>query len=130
MIFPEQSILVNDKYHIKWKDRGNKMPALLNNYHAIVYNDLPGPNEIQTRDPVTLDMAGNFPLNSPSDAVGDTTVQGLLDWGTLREQEIDIAMLHESEAQREAEVAHQEAGNPENTFVWEKTWIDYDPNYS
>ena len=54
MIFPNESILVNDSFHIKWVNKGNAMPSLNDNtIHAIVYNDQPGDNEIQRKDPST-----------------------------------------------------------------------------
>jgi len=123
-------INVGDSFIILWADKGNAMPTLSGNTHYVVFNDLPGPNEIQTKDPTTLMMTGNTDLSSVSDAVGDTTVQNLLDWGTTRQIEIETAQLHHDEAYTTAWVAWQDAGNTPETFVWDKTWRDYDPNYS
>tara|TARA_R100001244_G_scaffold123357_1_gene93040 strand:- start:3077 stop:3469 length:393 start_codon:yes stop_codon:yes gene_type:complete len=125
MIFPNESILVNDSFHIKWVNKGNAMPSLNDNtIHAIVYNNQPGDNEIQRKDLSTGDMTGNTLFTSTSDAVGDTTLQQLLDWGSTRQAQIEIAQLHWAEAL----TTHVESGNDESTF--DKTWIDYDPNYS
>tara|TARA_R100000541_G_scaffold22197_1_gene32185 strand:+ start:3345 stop:3737 length:393 start_codon:yes stop_codon:yes gene_type:complete len=125
MIFPNESILVNDSFHIKWVNKGNAMPSLNDNtIHAIVYNDQPGDNEIQRKDPSTGDMTGNTLFTSKSDAVGDTTLQELLDWGSTRQAQIETAQLKWMEAL----TTYVESGNDESTF--DKTWIDYDPNYS
>jgi hypothetical protein len=115
---------------IQWADKGNSMPTLPDNTHYVVFNDAVGPNEIQTKNPSTGNMTGNTDLNSASDSVGNTTIQDLLDWGTTRQLQIETAQLQHDEAYTTALVAHEDAGNPTETFVWDKTWPDYDPNYS
>ena len=69
-------------------------------------------------------MTGNTLFTSKSDAVGDTTLQELLDWGSTRQAQIETAQLKWMEAL----TTYVESGNDESTF--DKTWIDYDPNYS
>ena len=123
-------IHVDENFIISWVKKGNAMPTLPDNTHYVVFNNVPGPNEIQTKDPVTHRMTGNTDLNSASDAVGDTTVQALLDWGTTRSQQIEIAKLQETEAELNAYALHVDGGGNPDAFIWDKTWIDYDPNYS
>ena len=112
------NILVDNSYHIAWVDRGNAMPALPNTIHAVIWNDLPGQNEIQSKDPSTGDMTGNTDLNATSDAVGSTTIAALLTWAETRQQQIETAQLAYDEAVADGTV---EDG---------QLWPDYDPNYS
>tara|TARA_Y100001951_G_C11072151_1_gene146672 strand:+ start:47 stop:454 length:408 start_codon:yes stop_codon:yes gene_type:complete len=121
---------VDGNFIIPWKDKGNSMPILPDNTHYVIFNDAVGPNEIQTKDPVTHMMTGNTDLNSVSDAVGDTTVQALLDWGTTRSQQIEIAKLQETEDQLNSYALHVDGGGNPDAFIWDKSWEDYDPNYS
>ena len=111
-------IKLDDEFHIDWADKGNSMPALPSTLHAMIWNDLPGQNEIQNIDPDTGMMTGNVNLNSTSDAVGSTTVAALLSWGETRKGEINTAIT----AYNDAVTA--------GTAIEGQTWIDYDPNYS
>ena len=115
-------IKVDDDYHMYWVDRGNAMPVLPDTIHYVIWNDLPGPNEIQNKD-ASGNMTGNTDLNATSDAVGSTTIADLLTWGETRKGEITTA-----EAAYDAAVADDEANGTTNASG--KTWIDYDPNYS
>tara|TARA_R100001086_G_scaffold229963_1_gene150071 strand:+ start:31 stop:414 length:384 start_codon:yes stop_codon:yes gene_type:complete len=115
-------IKVDDDYHMYWVDRGNAMPVLPDTIHYVIWNDLPGPNEIQNKD-ASGNMTGNTDLNATSDAVGSTTIADLLTWGETRKGEITTAI-----AAYDAAVADDEANGTTNASG--KTWIDYDPNYS
>ena len=114
---------IDDSFHIYWADKGTAMPALPDTIHFVIWNALPGQNEIQTKDPSTGDMAGNTNLNATSDAVGSTTIADLLTWGETRKGQIETAI-----AAYEAAVADDIAN--ETTNAEGKTWIDYDPNHS
>ena len=116
-------IKVDDSFHIKWSDKGNAMPALPDTIHYVIWNDLAGQNEIQTKDPSTGMMAGNTDLSATSDAVGSTTIADLLTWSETRKGEIETAQAAYNTA-----VADDEANGTTNAAG--KTWIDYDPNYS
>ncbi len=111
-------IKLDDEFHIDWADKGNSMPALPSTLHAMIWNDLPGQNEIQNKNDSTGNMTGNTDLNSTSDAVGSTTVAALLSWGETRKGEINTAIT----AYNDAVTA--------GTAIEGQTWIDYDPNYS
>jgi hypothetical protein len=128
----ESNIKIDDTFHIDWVDRGNAMPALPSTVHYVIWNNLAGQNEIQHKDASTGNMTGNTDLSSVSDAVGDTTVQALLDWGQTRQQQIEIAMLQDEEAETQAQVDWEADPNndPNQLPDWTKTWRDYDPNYS
>lgn len=139
VISNEDYIKVDDSFHIKWSDKGNAMPALPDTIHYVIWNDLAGPNEIQTKDPSTGMMAGNTDLSATSDAVGSTTIQELLTWGETRKSQITEAVMDYDNAFENAGIAWVDAGNSIETFNdveaplawdWNKTWIDYDPNYS
>jgi len=113
-------IKVDDSYHIDWADKGNAMPAIPNTLHALIWNDLSGQNEIQSKDASTGMMTGNTNLSSTSDAVGSTTVGALLTWAETRKGEIETA-----------KTAYINDGNGDvGTGSEGKTWIDYDSNYS
>ena len=116
-------IKVDDSAHINWADKGNAMPALPDTIHYVIWNDLAGQNEIQTKDPSTGMMAGNTDLSATSDAVGSTTIADLLTWSETRKGEMETAM-----AAYNAAVADDEANGTTNAEG--KTWVDYDPNYS
>ena len=88
VILPGESILVDQQRRIAWADKGNAMPTLPNTIHCVLWNDLPGQNEIQSKDPATGNMTGNTDLNATSDAVGSTTVAALLTWGETRKSQI------------------------------------------
>ena len=123
VIFPGESITVDDTSIIRWEDRGNAMPDLPNTIHAVVWNTLPGPNEIQNKDASTGNMTGNTTLSSTSDAVGSTTIAALLTWAETRQLQIA-----EAYATYNAALADDETNGTNNAEG--KTWIDYDPNYS
>ena len=121
VISNNDSINIDDSFHISWVDKGNAMPALPSTLHAVIWNDLVGQNEIQSKD-ANGNMTGNTDLNSTSDAVGSTTIADLLTWGETRKGEIEAAI-----AAYDAAVADDEANGTTNATG--KTWVDYDPNY-
>ena len=112
------SILLDNSFNILWADKGNAMPALPDTVHYVIWNDLTGQNEIQSKDPSTGMMTGNTDLNATSDAVGSTTIAALLTWGETRKGQIESA-----------EQAHEDA-HAAGTDKEGETWRDYDPNYS
>ena len=116
-------IKIDDSFHINWADKGNAMPALPDTIHFVIWNDLVGQNEIQSKDASTGNMTGNTDLNATSDAVGSTTVAALLTWGETRKGQIEAA-----QAAYDTAVADDEANCTSNAAG--KTWIDYDSNYS
>jgi len=116
-------IKVDDSAHINWADKGNAMPALPDTIHYVIWNDLAGQNEIQTKDPSTGMMVGNTDLSATSDAVGSTTIADLLTWSETRKGEMETA-----EAAYNAAVDDDKTNDTTNASG--KTWIDYDPNYS
>jgi hypothetical protein len=130
---------IDDSYIIKWADKGNAMPSLENTVHYILWTS--GQKEIQTKvaesDPP--EMAGNIVLSDVADSVGSTTIQELLTWGETRKSQILEAVMDYDNAFENAGIAWVDAGNSIETFNdveaplawdWNKTWIDYDPNYS
>jgi|TARA_R100001143_G_scaffold35442_1_gene33100 hypothetical protein len=117
------SIRIDDSFHIGWADKGNTMPSLPATIHFVIWNDLPGQNEIQNKDASTGNMTGNTDLNATSDAVGSTTVADLLTWGETRKGEIETA-------EAAYLTAVKDDYNNGTTHAEGKTWIDYDPNYS
>ena len=120
VIANESYIKVDASYHIDWADKGNAMPAIPNTLHVLIWNALPGQNEIQSKDASTGMMTGNTNLSSTSDAVGSTTVGALLTWAETRKSEIETA-----------KTAYINDGNGDvGTGSEGKTWIDYDSNYS
>ena len=118
VILPGESIFVDQEYHISWADKGNAMPTLPNTIHCVLWNDLPGQNEIQFKDPATGNMTGNTDLNATSDAVGSTTIAALLTWADTRIEQIRVACGAYNTA-----VDNGTASDGES-------WKDYDPNYS
>ena len=116
-------IKIDDSFHINWADKGNAMAALPSTIHAVIWNSLPGQNEIQNKDASTGNMTGNTNLSATSDAVGSTTVAALLTWGETRKGQIEAA-----QAAYDTAVADDEANGTSNAAG--KTWIDYDSNYS
>jgi hypothetical protein len=130
---------IDDSYIIKWADKGNAMPALENTVHYILWTS--GQKEIQTKvaDSDPPEMAGNIVLSDVSDSVGSTTIQELLTWSETRKSQILEAVMDYDNAFENAGIAWVDAGNSIETFNdveaplawdWNKTWIDYDPNYS
>jgi hypothetical protein len=118
VILNDDYIKIDDSYHIEWADKGNAMPALPNTIHCVLWNNLPGQNEIQSKDASTGNMTGNTDLNATSDAVGSTTVAALLTWGETRKGQIEAAKT----AYHDAVVAGSASDD--------ETWRDYDSNYS
>ena len=118
VIVPNESIKVDDSFHIAWADKGSSMPAIPNTVHCVLWNDLPGQNEIQSKDASTGMMTGNTNLSATSDAVGSTTIAALLTWAETRKGQIEAAKTAHSDA-----VVAGTASDGE-------TWKDYDPNYS
>ena len=126
VILNDDYIRIDDSFHIDWADKGNAMPSLPSTIHAVLWND---PGEIQGKD-ASGNMTGNTDLNSTSDAVGSTTVSALLTWGETRKSQIETATSDNTTAATAAKDSWVAAGNSIDDFVWDKTWIDYDPNYS
>jgi hypothetical protein len=122
VIKPGDNILVDQEGIIEWADRGNAMPDIGDNVHCIIWNNLPGQNEIQRKD-TNGNMIGNTDLNATSDAVGSTTVSALLTWADTRQTQIETAATA-----YEAAVADDEANGTTNAVG--RTWKDYDSNYS
>ena len=125
VISNKDTITLDDSYVISWADKGkNWVDAWCpDNYHCVIWNNLTGQNEIQTKDPSTGNMTGNTDLNATSDAVGSTTVADLLTWGETRKTQIEAAKQAYNDA------IADDATNGTNN-VGDKTWIDYDSNYS
>ena len=122
VIHNDSFIKIDDSFHIDWEDKGTVMPSLSSTVHAVIWNDLVGQNEIQSKD-ASGNMTGNTDLNATSDSVGSTTIADLLTWGETRKGEITTAI-----AAYDAVIADDEANDTNNASG--KTWIDYDPNYS
>jgi len=110
---------------IDWADKGKNWQDAWcpNTIHVVIWNDLPGQNEIQSKDPATGNMTGNTNLNATSDAVGSTTIAALLTWAETRKGQIEAA-----QAALQAAQVDDEANSTTNAVG--KTWADYDPNYS
>ena len=92
VILNKDGIRVDDEFHINWADRGGSMPALPDTIHAVIWNDLIGQKEIQSKDPSTGNMTGNTNLNATSDAVGSTTIADLLTWAETRKGQVETAI--------------------------------------
>jgi hypothetical protein len=125
VIANKDAITLDDSYVISWADKGkNWVDAWCpDTYHCVIWNNLTGQNEIQTKDASTGNMTGNTDLNATSDAVGSTTVADLLTWGETRKTQIEAAKTAYNNA-----IADDAANGTNN--VGDKTWIDYDSNYS
>jgi len=121
----------NGSYIIKWVDKGNAMPTLPSTIHFVIWNNLVGQNEIQNKD-ANGNMTGNTDLNATGDAVGSSTVAALLTWAETRKGQIETAKTtHDSEKETALETwCNAAEENTHANFVWNKTWIDYDSNYS
>lgn len=114
----------DNNFEITWADKGNAFPDIGNDIHYVVYNTLPGGDEVQKKDPSTLMMTGNTNLSSALSVVGNSvTVQDLLTWGETRKGQITTA-----QNAYETAVADDETNGTNNADG--KTWIDYDSNYS
>jgi hypothetical protein len=136
-------ILIDDSYEILWADKGKNWSDswLPNTIHYVVYNNLVGDNEIQNKNFSTGQMTGNTPLSATSDAVGNTTIADLLTWAETRKTQINSAILDYSNAYENAsnqwvadgnDVEDFNSGNSATAsyFDWNKTWRDYDEDYS
>ena len=130
VISNEDYVKIDESYHINWADKGNAMPSLPSTIHSVIWNALAGQNEIQYKDASTGNMTGNISLSATSDSVGSTTIADLLTWGETRKGQIETATADNTEAATAAYTAHVDGGGTEDDFVWDKTWADYDPNYS
>ena len=87
------NILVDNSFVIPWVDKGkNWVDAWCpNTIHCVIWNNLVGQNEIQSKDASTGMMTGNTDLNATSDAVGSTTIAALLTWAETRKGQIETA---------------------------------------
>ena len=123
IILPGDSIVIDQRDIMEWADRGNAMPAIPDTVHCVLWNNLSGQNEIQSKNASTGIMTGNTNLNSTSDAVGSTTIAALLTWADTR-----MSQIHQARSSYDTAVADDEANGTSNAAG--KTWKDYDPNYS
>ena len=143
VILNESRVLVDDSFGIDWADKGTAWQAgwCPNTVHAVIWNNLAGQNEIQSKDASTGMMTGNTDLNATSDAVGSTTVAALLTWAETRKGQIEAASTAYDNAYKAAFDSWIAAGKTPGTFNelnsetnsywdWSKTWKDYDSNYS
>ena len=124
VIANKESIFLDNTFYIAWADKGkNWVDAWTpDTIHYVIWNDLPGQNEIQNKD-ADGNMTGNADLNATSDAVGSTTIADLLTWAETRKGQIEAAKT----ALQAAIDADEKNGT---TDAEGKTWIDYDSNYS
>ncbi len=124
VILNADHILVDDKYSINWADKGKNWQDAWcpNTIHVVIWNNLPGQNEIQSKDPATGNMTGNTNLNATSDAVGSTTIAALLTWAETRKGQIEAAQTAYDNA-----VAADLANGTSNALA---NWMAYDANYS
>ena len=118
-------ILIDDSYGINWADKGKNCVDgwCPNTIHCVIWNDLVGQNEIQSKDPSTGMMTGNTNLSATSDAVGSTTIAALLTWAETRKGQIEAAITAYKNA------VDDDIANSTTNAVG-KTWRDYDSNYS
>ena len=118
-------ILIDDSYGINWADKGKNWVDgwCPNTIHCVIWNDLVGQNEIQSKDPSTGMMTGNTNLSATSDAVGSTTIAALLTWAETRKGQIEAAITAYKNA------VDDDIANSTTNAVG-KTWRDYDSNYS
>ena len=118
------NILVDNSFLISWADKGkNWVDAWCpNTIHSVIWNNLSGQNEIQSKDPATGNMTGNTDLNATSDAVGSTTIAALLTWAETRKSQIEAAISAHLDAE-----ADDEANGTNNALA---NWMAYDSNYS
>ncbi len=94
-----------------------------NTIHCVIWNNLIGQNEIQSKDASTGMMTGNTNLSATSDAVGSTTIAALLTWAETRKGQIEAAITAYKNA------VDDDIANSTTNAVG-KTWRDYDSNYS
>tara|TARA_R100000988_G_scaffold95340_1_gene61542 strand:- start:2415 stop:2807 length:393 start_codon:yes stop_codon:yes gene_type:complete len=125
VILNESRVLVDDSFGIDWADKGTAWQAgwCPNTVHAVIWNNLAGQNEIQSKDASTGMMTGNTNLSATSDAVGSTTIAALLTWAETRKGQIQAAMTAYDNA------LDDDITNGTTNAVG-KTWVDYDSNHS
>lgn len=125
VILNGDSILVDDSFRIDWADKGKNWVSgwCPNTIHAVIWNNLTGQNEIQSKDASTGMMTTNSNLSSTSDSVGSTTIADLLTWAETRKGQINTAIAA-------YDTAVQDDIDNETNNTDGKTWIDYDSNYS
>ena len=94
VILNKSRILIDDSFGIDWADKGNAWQDAWcpDTIHAVIWNDLIGQNEIQSKDPSTGNMTGNTNLNATSYAVGSTTIADLLTWAETRKGQVETAI--------------------------------------
>ena len=94
VILNKSRILIDDSFGIDCADKGNAWQDAWcpDTIHAVIWNDLIGQNEIQSKDPSTGNMTGNTNLNATSDAVGSTTIADLLTWAETRKGQVETAI--------------------------------------
>ena len=126
----KEYVKIDDKFHFMWHQLGSDWlhTWLPDTIHVVIWNDLEGPNEIQNKDTSTGNMTGNVNLASTSDAVGNTTVAGLLSWASTKAAQYEKAMAdrHDDHATKQAEWVA--AGNKEEDMIYDKIWEDFDPS--
>ena len=122
VILNKSRILIDDSFGINWADKGkNWVDAWCpDTIHAVIWNDLIGQNEIQSKDASTGMMTGNTNLSSTSDAVGSTTIAALLTWAETRKGQIETAVT----AYNNAAEADQINGTSDALANWQA----YDSN--
>jgi|TARA_E500000318_G_scaffold80001_1_gene75021 hypothetical protein len=131
----------SNSFQINWADKGNAFPNIGDNIHYVIYNNISGHNEVQTKDPTSQMMTGNTDLTSTSSVVGNSvTVSDLLTWGETRKNQIKSAQIDLENYTENALTSWTDAGNNANDFNpdnaatdsfidWSRTWIYYDSNY-
>ncbi len=119
------NILIDNSFGINWVDKGkNWVDAWCpNTIHCVIWNNLTGQNEIQSKDASTGMMTGNTNLSATSDAVGSTTIAALLTWAETRKGQIETAITA-------YETAVDDDIKNGTTNANGKTWRNYDSNYS
>jgi len=124
VILNKSRILIDDSFGIDWADKGNAWQDAWcpDTIHAVIWNDLIGQNEIQSKDPATGNMTGNTNLSATSDAVGSTTIAALLTWAETRKGQIETAMTAYNNA-----VASDETNGTSDALA---NWQAYDSNHS
>jgi hypothetical protein len=122
VILNDSYIKIDDSFHIAWADKGNAMPSLPSTIHAVIWNDLVGQNEIQSKDASSGNMTGNTDLNDASDAVGSTTISDLLTWGETRKGQVETALASYNTA-----VENDGLNGTSDALA---NWQAYDPNHS
>ena len=127
-------ILIDDSFGVSWNEKGNAWQDgwCPNTIHCVIWNSLPGQNEIQSKNPSTGMMTTNANLSATSDAVGSTTVAALLTWAGTRKGQIEAAITAHDNAYNTSLTnwLAADAANTVDNHSWTKTWYDYDSNFS